>query len=488
MFELREGLHFYIVGIGGSGMSAIARLLLGRGFTVSGSDRAVTALTAVLQSEGATVYAGHDGDNIADADVLVISSAIPADNAEIVAARAMGLPVLKRADLLGHLMDGCTGIAIAGTHGKTTTTGMITQIFMQAGLDPTVIVGSDLPILGGNGRFGKGTHFIIEADEYDNMFLGLRPTIAVITNIEHDHPDIFPTDEAYTAAFLRFANLLPADGTLILCGDDAGAMRLRAQFDRPDVHVIVYGMDEDEHSRRLSLSKAEAEDAALTSTGSAAAELMGLNGRSNPIGGTDFIVQQGDDLVGLARLRVPGKHNAQNALAAIAAGLTAGVCFDDMRTALAQFGGMARRFQIISTANRVAIIDDYAHHPTEIQATLAAAREQYPARRIWAVWQPHTFSRTKLLLNEFAASFADADRVVVLDVYRSRETEADGVGADTAVAAMTHPHAVHVGDRRAAADYIFERILPDDVILTLGAGDGNMVGKWIAADLEERQK
>jgi UDP-N-acetylmuramate--alanine ligase len=460
-FALREGLHFYIVGIGGSGMSAIARLLLGRGFVVSGSDRAATALTAVLHSEGATVYEGHDGDNIAGADVLIISSAIPADNAEVVAARAAGIPILKRADLLGHLMDGYTGIAIAGTHGKTTTTGMITQIFMQAGLDPTVVVGSDLPLLGGNGRFGTGRHFIIEADEYDNMFLGLRPTIAVITNIEHDHPDIFPTDEAYLAAFLRFANLLPADGTLILCGDDAGAMRLLSQFDRPDVHVVVYGMGD-------------------------GYDLMGLNGRSNPIGGTDFIVQQKDDLVGLARLRVPGKHNSQNALAAIAAGMAADVCFDDMRTALAQFGGMARRFQIISTANRVAIIDDYAHHPTEIRATLAAAREQYVGRRMWAVWQPHTFSRTELLLNEFAASFDDADRVVVLDVYRSRETEADGVGADAAVAAMTHANAIHVGDRRAAADYITERILPDDVVLTLGAGDGNMVGVWIAADLKNR--
>jgi len=462
-FALRDGLHFYIVGIGGSGMSAIARLLLGRGFTVSGSDRAATALTAVLQSEGATVYKGHDGANITDVDVLVISSAIPTDNAEVVAARAMGIPILKRADLLGHLMEGYTGIAVAGTHGKTTTTGMITQMFMQAGLDPTVIVGSDLPILGGNGRFGTGNHFIIEADEYDNMFLGLRPTIAIITNMEHDHPDIFPTDEAYTTAFLRFANLLPAGGTLILCGDDAGTMRLLEQFDRSDVNVVVYGVGD-------------------------GYDLMGLNGRSNPIGGTDFIVQQGDELVGLARLRVPGKHNTQNALAAIAAGMSADICFDDMRTALAQFGGMARRFQIVSTANRVAIIDDYAHHPTEIRATLAAAHEQYVGRRIWAVWQPHTFSRTKLLLNEFAASFNDADRVVVLDVYRSRETEADGVDATVAVAAMAHSNVIHVGDRRAAADYIVERVLPDDVILTLGAGDGNMVGVWIATDLEERQK
>ncbi len=461
MFELRDGLHFFIVGIGGSGMSAIARLLLGRGFAVSGSDRAATALTAVLQSEGATVHAGHDGGNIAGADVLVISSAIPVDNAEVAAARAMGLPVLKRADLLGHLMDGYTGIAVAGTHGKTTTTGMITQIFMQAGLDPTVIVGSDLPILGGNGRYGKGKHFIIEADEYDNMFLGLRPTVAIVTNIEHDHPDIFPTDEAYMAAFLQFANLLSANGTLIICGNDAGAMGLLQKFDRPDVNVIVYG------------------------TGDGFG-LMGLNGRSNPIGGTDFIVQQGDEFVGLARLRVPGSHNAQNGLAAIAAGMTADICFDDMRTALAQFGGMARRFQIISSANRVAIIDDYAHHPTEIRATLAAAREQYVGRRIWAVWQPHTFSRTKLLLDDFATSFNDADRVVVLDVYRSRETEADGVSATVAVAAMEHPDVIHIGDRRAAADYITERVLPDDVILTLGAGDGNMVGVWIATALEKR--
>ncbi len=444
-------------------MSAIARLLLGRGFAVSGSDRAATVLTAVLQSEGATVYKGHDGKNIAGADVLIISSAIPADNAEIAAAKAAGIPILKRADLLGHLMDGYTGIAIAGTHGKTTTTGMVTQIFMEAGLDPTVIVGSDLPLLGGNGRFGTGEHFIIEADEYDNMFLGLRPTIAIITNIEHDHPDIFPTAEAYTDAFLRFANLLPADGTLIICGNDAGAMELLSRFDRPDVAVIVYGVGD-------------------------GFDLMGLNGRPNPIGGTDFIVQKGDELVGLARLRVPGKHNAQNGLAAIAAGLTAGICFDSMRTALAQFGGMARRFQLISNTNQVTIIDDYAHHPTEIRATLAAAREQFRQRRIWAVWQPHTFSRTKLLLQDFAVSFNDADRVIVLDVYRSRETEADGVGADRVIAAMAHPSVHHIGDRRDAAAYILERILPDDVVLTLGAGDGNAIGSWIADSLESRKK
>ncbi len=465
-FTLRPGMHLHLVGIGGAGISAIGRVLLGRGFVVSGSDMQANELTAVLQAEGAKIFEGHAADNIAGAEALVISSAVPESNPEVAAAREAGLPVLKRADFLGHLMADDFGIAVAGSHGKTTTTGMIAQILLEGGLDPTVIVGGVLPVLGGNGRFGQGGFFIIEADEYDYMFLGLRPEVAVVTNIEHDHPDIFPTAERYLAAFVDFVKLLPQNGRFVACVDDPGVRHLLAELELPGVDMKTFSVEEDGRARE--------------------AEFQALNLRPNPLGGMDFVVQQGGQLVGLARLRVPGVHNVRNALAAIIVALDAGVDFNVIRQSLAEFGGVGRRFQVRGEVGQVTVIDDYAHHPTEIRVTLAAARQRFSGRRIWAVWQPHTFSRTKLYLQEFAASFVEADRVVVLDIYRSRET--DSLGMDTAVImkAMQHSHAVHIPRREDAAAYILDRVLPDDVILTLGAGDGHEVGAWILDGLRQR--
>lgn len=465
-FVLQPGMRLHLVGIGGAGISAVARVLLGRGFAVSGSDAQENALTAALRAEGVTVFIGHAAQQIAGAQALVISSAVPESNPEVAAARAAGIPVLKRADFLGHLMADEIGIAVAGSHGKTTTTGMIAQILLDGGLDPTVIVGGVLPAWGSNGRFGQGGFFVIEADEYDYMFLGLRPEVAVVTNIEHDHPDMFATEEDYLAAFADFVKLLPDNGRLVACVDDQGVRRLLQRVTLPGVEVTTFSVAASGQPRP--------------------ADFQALSLRPNPLGGMDFVVQHEEQLVGLARLRVPGVHNVANALAAIIVGLDAGLDFHQIRQALVNFGGVGRRFQVQGEVGQVTVIDDYAHHPTEIRATLAAARQRFPGRRIWAVWQPHTFSRTKLYLQEFAASFDLAERVVALDIYRSRETETLGMNTAVVVNAMQHPSAVHIPSREEAAAYILDRVLPGDVVLTLGAGDGHMVGEWILQGLNQR--
>ena len=462
-FELKPAMHVHLVGIGGSGISAIARVLLGRGFTVSGSDQQGNALTEALKDAGATIYIGHKAEQIAGANALVISSAIPVDNPEIAAARSMDIPVLKRADFLGHLMKDKVGIAISGSHGKTTTTGMITQILLKASVDPTVIVGGVLPTLGTNGRYGQGPHFVIEADEYDNMFLGLKPSFIVLTSIEHDHPDVFPTISDYLHAFQQFVALLPSNGHLIACVDDEGVNQLLTNTSLNHINVIQYSLDSD-----------------------TPAEYRALDIRSNSQGGSDFLIERSGQIIGLARIRVPGTHNVSNALAATIVGLQNGFDFSVIRTALADFGGMVRRFEITGTVGGVTIIDDYAHHPTAIRTTLAAARQRFPGRRLWAVWQPHTYSRTKLLLSEFANSFDQADRVIALDIYRSREEDMLGINTAVVIQAMNHPYAIHIPNQADAATYIIDRVRPDDVILTLGAGDGHQVGEWVLDALKNR--
>ena len=465
-FSLQSGQHIHLVGIGGAGISAIARVLLGRGFVVSGSDANQNQLTDGLKAEGATIFVGHEASHIEGADLLVISSAIPATNPEVEAAYKANIPVLKRSDFLGQLMANKIGIAIAGSHGKTSTTGMVSHILIAAELDPTVVVGGVLPSLGTNGRFGEGDYFVIEADEYDHMFLGLRPEVAIITNLEHDHPDIYPTKEAYESAFRQFVALLPDGGRLIVCRDDSGVEKMLRHLKQPDLEITTYGIADDDQS--------------------IPPDYQALDLRPNQLGGSDFLVETEGEILGLMRLRVPGEHNVLNALAAIIAALDVGVDFFHIQKALADFGGIGRRFQLIGEAGNVAIIDDYAHHPTEIRVTLAAAKQRYAGRRVWAVWQPHTYSRTKLLQDEFAAAFSDADRVIGLDIFPSRET--DTLGMETAVILnkMSHPNAQHIPTREDAANYILDRIRPGDVVLTLGAGDGNAVGQWVLEGLQKR--
>jgi UDP-N-acetylmuramate--alanine ligase len=459
-------MHLHLVGIGGAGISAIARVLLGRGFTVSGSDRDENDQTVSLRQEGATVSVGHHAQNINGAEAIIISSAIPANNPEVVTARELGIPLFKRSEFLGYLMADSTGIAIAGTHGKTTTTGMIAQVLVDAGFDPTVILGGILPEWGSNGRAGQGNYFVIEADEYDHMFLGLRPTLAVITNIEHDHPDIFPTATEYFDDFRQFAALLPDGGRLIVCNQDNGVSQLMRTIRLPGVEISTYGL--------------------MKKAGNQKFDFQAMDCRPNQLGGIDFLVSAGEKTIGLVRLRVPGEHNVQNALAAIIIGLDLEIDFAQICHSLAGFGGVGRRFQVTGEVSSVTIIDDYAHHPTEIKATLSAAHQRYPQRRIWAVWQPHTFSRTKLMLSQFASSFDDADRVIALDIYRSRETDTLGISTANVIEVMNHPDVVYIPKIVDAVNYLLDRIRKEDVVLTLGAGDGNLVGEKLLAALKKR--
>ncbi|MDH7485467.1 MAG: UDP-N-acetylmuramate--L-alanine ligase [Anaerolineae bacterium] len=457
----RAEVHIHLVGIGGAGLSAIAKVLLERGYTVSGSDLAPGPITAPLSALGATIYAGHAAAQVAGADFVLVSSAVPADNPEVVEARRRSIPVLRRPQFLGWLTAEHTTIAVAGTHGKTTTTAMIAWLLSRAGQDPSYIIGGVLPELGSNAHAGSGLYFVIEADEYDRTFLGLRPYVAVITTVEWDHVDCYPTPGDCRAAFEEFAARLPDDGLLVVCADDMIARELGELRGAQGKPVVLYGLDE-------------------------RGDWQATEVRANARGGNDFAVWQGGRRLGTASLRIPGRHNVANALAALAVADHLGIPFDVAAEALAVFAGAERRFEHKGESHGIIVIDDYAHHPTEIRATLAAARQRYPGREIWAVFQPHTYSRTGALLEEFAASFADADHVIVTDIYAARERDTLGISAVQVVERMVHPDARHIGGLRETADFLLRRLQPGDVLITLGAGDGYRIGQWVLAGLEER--
>jgi UDP-N-acetylmuramate--alanine ligase len=458
---IKPGAHVHLVGIGGAGLSAIARVLMGMGYRVSGSDQAASALTAALTDEGAAVYVGHRAEQVSGADLVVVSSAVPADNVELVAAQARDIPVVKRADFLGEMMAGRVAVAVAGTHGKTTTSGMIATTLLVAGQDPTFIVGGQIAHLDTNARVGAGP-FVIEADEYDRTFLGLRPTIAVVTNVEHDHPDCYPTFDEFRAAFEAFVGLLPEDGVLVVCADDPGARSLGRLVETQGKTVVWYGLTEEAHWRAVDV-------------------------RPNGAGGCDYVALAGEESAGLIRLRVPGIHNVVNSLAVLAVADQLDVSFATVAQGLRAFRGMGRRFEIKGVANGVTVVDDYAHHPTEIRATLAAARGNYPGRRIWAVWQPHTYSRTKTLMHDFAAAFTDADHVLVTPIYAARETDDLGVSSADVVTRMNHADARVVADLDQAVDVLDAGVRSGDVVLTLGAGDGYVIGEKLLERLGKRQ-
>ncbi len=439
----------HCVGIGGAGISAIARVLLERGVEVTGSDLRMSPVARALVNDGAVVFIGHDASHVEDVDALLVSSAIPPDNPEVLEAQRRGIPVFKRAGFLGQLMADKVGIAVAGTHGKTTTTAMIAWTLVQARLDPTFIVGGVIAAMNTNARAGAGPHFVIEADEYDYMFLGLKPTVAVITHLEHDHPDCFPTLADMEAAFDAFLDLVPPDGLIVGCGDHRPVAALLSRRRGVVVQRCGLGLENDWYA---------------------------LEVWPNPLGGHDFeVVQRGEDW-GCVRLRVPGLHNVQNALLAIAVADHLGVEPRTICHALATFTGVGRRFQVLGRAGGLTVVDDYAHHPTEIRATLAAARARYGQLPLWAVFQPHTYSRLKALWDDFLRCFAQADHVVVLDVYAARESDTLGVSAGELAAQMSHPDARHIAGFDDAARYIVANAEPEAVVITLSAGDGNQVG------------
>lgn len=458
--------HIHLIGIGGSGLSAIARLLLESGYRVSGSDRALSPFAVDLQNAGVPVFIGHDAKNIAGADEVIRSSAIPDDNPEVQAARAAGIPVYKRADFLGSLMADKTGIAIAGTHGKTTTTAMIAWTLYKLNRDPSFIVGGTLNDLKTNARAGKGPFFVIEADEYDRMFLGLKPQIEVVTNLEHDHPDCYPTFEDMYAAFKQFADLLPADGTLIVCSENKNAMSLLSRARGKGLNVASYSLQTE-----MTINSPQ--------------WIQAREAKPNARGGYDFsAVTNLSGAVSFVRvsLQVPGEHNVRNALAALAVMATLGLPLQEAADALGEFSGTGRRFEVRGEVKGVTVIDDYAHHPTEIKATLSAARARYPRRRIWAVWQPHTYSRTQALFFEFSRAFEQADEVLVTEIYASREAKRDFSSAEVA-SAMPHPSARYSGSVEETADYLLKNLKPGDVLIVMSAGDADQISAKILENL-----
>lgn len=462
--------HIHFIGIGGSGLSAIARLLLESGYTVSGSDRALTPFADEVRKAGATVYIGHHPRNIAGADTVVMSSAVNADNPEVVAAQHANIPVYKRADFLGQLMTDKKGIAIAGTHGKTTTTAMTAWVLTELGRDPSFIVGGVMNNLGVNAHAGKGNAFVIEADEYDNMFLGLKPQIAVVTSLEHDHPDIFPTLEDMYASFEKFVDLLPEDGALIVCAEDAGATALLPQARKKGLSLVAYYIQNEK-------------------TISSPYWVMAREVKANQRGGFDFVVSSNLNTAGATAvevsLQVPGKHNVRNALAVIAIVELLGLSKDKAAVALGKFTGTGRRFQLRGDAHNISIFDDYAHHPTEIAATLAGARARFPEQRIWAVWQPHTYSRTQTLFLEFARAFKDADEVIVTEVYAAREPKQDFTSAEI-VSAMPHRSARYIETLSEVTSHLLRQLKPNDVVIVMSAGDADQISTELVKAFKER--
>jgi UDP-N-acetylmuramate--alanine ligase len=459
--------NYHLIGIGGSGLSAIALVLLESGHAVSGSDRQLSPQVQALQAAGARLHLGHRAENLRGAQVVLRSSAIPDDNVEVQAALQAGIPVLKRADFLERLVAGKKVIAIAGTHGKTTTTAMVAWMLTTLAQDPSYVIGSVAMNLGRNAHAGNGDFFVIEADEYDHMFLGLRPTLAVVTNVEHDHPDFYPTPEEFQQAFRQFVGRLAPGGELIACADDPGAADLLAWAGEHGCQTYAYGLGEECY------------------------DCWAENLVPRPGAGYTFDVHYRAGGGGTAvSLQVPGEHNVRNALAALSVADRLRLDLEGAAGALEQFSGAGRRFEVRAEVAGVTVIDDYAHHPTEIRATLAAARARYPGRRLWAVWQPHTYSRTRLLLDEFRTAFQGADQVLVTDVYGAREAlPADGFSSRQIVEAIANAgvQAHDTPELGQARDYLARQVRPGDVVLVFSAGDAIQVSEGLTQDLAARQ-
>jgi UDP-N-acetylmuramate--alanine ligase len=455
-------MKIHIMGIGGAGMSAIARLLHARGVTVTGDDRMASPVLDALQAEGISTFVGHDPAHLDGVDAVAPSSAVSKDEPELVAARTRGIPVWHRGDVLNMLMRGSdeqpsVGIAVAGTHGKSTTTGMIATILYDAGLDPSFIIGATPASLGVNARAGAGEAFVVEADEYDRTFLRLEPRIAVITNIEFDHPDIYKDLDDTIDAFTQFAQVVPADGALVVCADDEGVTTLLKRAAPLKATLVDYGFKR-------------------------GAWRCG-NVRANPMGGVEFAFTGSAGQMGNVSLRVPGEHNVLNALAALATADALGVPMEQAIASLGRYSGAGRRFELKGERRGIRVFDDYAHHPTEIRATLSAARQRYPVGNLWAIWQPHTYSRTVALMDEFATAFGDADQVIVLPIYAARERAEDFGFAANALnpielsRRIKHKHVRNAASLGDALGMLMSQVHGGDVVITLSAGDGNQVGE-----------
>jgi UDP-N-acetylmuramate--alanine ligase len=437
--------HLHFVGIGGIGVSGLARLLRARGYNVSGSDMIASDITESLEAEGIKVAIGHDALHVEGADVVIATAAAKADNVELVTAGEKRIPVVKRAAVLGLLARDFRTLAVAGTHGKSTTSGMAAVALDEAGLHPGFAVGAIVPPFGTNARDSKGEYFVVEADEYDYSFLQLEPDVAIVTNIEHDHPDLFPDFEHVLDAFHEFIKRIRPGGALVISANDPGCWSLLERLDASaNFSVITFGTD----SADWTIS----EDSVVSSTSGQMFELP---------------------------LSVPGRHNRLNALAVLASAAGLGIDVGMLIGGLSSFRGVGRRFEVIRDDSRLVVVSDYAHHPTEIVATVGAARERYPNRRIVILFQPHTYSRTKAMVAEFARALDTGDSVVLADIYAARETDDLGVSSQ-AIADQMHLSVDVRGTPRDAAGRTRQIIQDGDVVLVLGAGDVVQVAAEIA--------
>ncbi|MHB8840178.1 MAG: UDP-N-acetylmuramate--L-alanine ligase [Candidatus Aquicultor sp.] len=451
-------MHIHFVGIGGAGMSGIAKVLLDMGYKVSGSDLKESRYTASLREKGAIISIGHSADNINDPDVVVVSTAIPVTNPEVKEAKQSNIPVIRRAEMLAELGKHLRSIAVAGTHGKTTTTSMVALTFEKTGLDPTFLIGGELNDIGSNAKHGGGEFFVTEADESDGSLLFLNPEVIVMTNIEADHLDYYGSLEEIEALFLKFVESLPEHGFVVACADNPGVARL---IERSEKRFVTYGVEQEGESRP------------------AGHNFIARNVVLHTFGSTYDAYYNGA-LIGGVKLNVPGVHNVYNSLATIALSQSLGMQMDAVLGALSQFSGVKRRFQIIETTPDFTLVDDYAHHPTEVEATLSAAKSGDWSRLI-CVFQPHRYSRTKFLSKDFGSAFSDADVVVLTDVYAAGEDPIPGVTGkvivDAVLAESPRKHVVYLPKKTEIPKFLLETVREGDLVLTMGAGDISAIGE-----------
>jgi UDP-N-acetylmuramate--alanine ligase len=458
LFKTRHAAHVHFVGIGGIGMSGIAEVLLNQGYRVSGSDLKASELTRRLERLGATIFEGHRAENLVQADVVVISSAVRKDNPEVVTARQRKIPVIPRAEMLAELMRLKYAVAVAGSHGKTTTTSMVATVLSAAGLDPTAVVGGKVNVLDSNAKLGKSELMVVEADESDGSFLHLHPSITVVTNIDPEHMDHYGTLDNLKDAFTAFCNRVPFYGLNVLCLDNSNVQSLLPRLEK---RFVTYGSS---HMADYRL------------------EGIRLEGFT-----TRFEAFRRDEPLGEFRVRMVGAHNALNALAVIAVAEEMDIPLDVVRSALSEFGGVQRRFTVRGEVAGVTVVDDYGHHPTEVQATLAGARRAF-GKRLVVAFQPHRYTRTHDLLKEFATSFNDADVVFVTSVYAAGEERIPGATGDVlaeAVRAHGHRDVTFVEKRADLAKTLLPRLREGDIVLTLGAGDITQVGPELVELLKQ---
>ena len=458
-FGKAKRLHF--VGIGGIGMSCIAELLLNLGYEVSGSDLKDSPVTARLSDLGGKIFSGHNRENIETADVVVYSSAVLSDNPEIVEAREKSIPVIPRAEMLAELMRLKYGVAVAGAHGKTTTTSMIASILNSGNLDPTVVIGGRLDIWGGsNAKLGQGDILVAESDESDGSFMALSPTIAVVTNIDHEHMEYYGDMDALRSTFVDFINKVPFYGLAILCLDNEEIQNIVPRLKK---RYLTYGLTSQADIRARDIQRRTFE--------------------------VDFEVIHHNRSLGRVVVGLPGTHNVLNALAALSVGLELEMGIEDIKKGLKNLGGLARRFQVKGEKGDILFIDDYGHHPTEITATLETAKECWPERRLVVIFQPHRYSRTKALFDRFAISFNHADALIVAPIYPAGEAPIEGVNAEwlyRAIKEHGHRNVILGENRNEIVKLLSDFMRPEDLVMTLGAGDIYQVGDELLKMLQER--